>query len=86
MQEMQEILSKEGGRTPVFNTYAVEIGCRLWDAIYEYIWENYHRVEYHIAGVYEESDGQKFAILQNCKDLTYARLNFEYSEENGFVV
>ena len=82
MEKMQEILSNEGG-TPVFNTYAVEIGNHLWDAIYDYIWMNFHGVEYSIDGIYED-ENQKFAILRNRKDLTYYRLNFSYTEEEGF--
>lgn len=86
MEKMQEILSKEGG-TPVFNTYAVEIGGRLWDAIYDYMWE--HRpagsgdLTYMIEGIYEEGT-QKFAILQDRKDLTYYRLDFSLTETDGF--
>ena len=84
MEKMQEILSNEGG-TPVFNTYAVEIGSRLWDAIYDYVWMNFHGIEYSVDGIFEEG-GQKFAILRNRKDLTYYRLNFSYTEEDGFKV
>lgn len=86
MEKMQEILSNEGG-TPVFNTYAVEIGGRLWDAIYDYMWE--HRpagsgdLTYMIEGIYEEGT-QKFAILQDRKDLTYYRLDFSLTETDGF--
>ena len=86
MEKMQEILSNEGG-TPVFNTYAVEIGGRLWDAIYDYMWE--HRPDgsndltYMIEGIYEEGT-QKFAILQDRKDLTYYRLDFSLTEADGF--
>lgn len=82
IEQMQEILSNEGG-TPVLNTYAVEIGSRLWDAIYDYVWMTFHGVEYSIDGIFEE-DSQKFAILRNRKDLTYYRLNFSYTEEEGF--
>ena len=86
MKKMQENLSNEGG-TPVFNTYAVEIGGRLWDAIYDYMWE--HRpvgsgdLTYIIEGIYEEGT-QKFAILQDRKDLTYYRLDFSLTETDGF--
>ena len=88
IEKMQEILSKDEGGTPVFNTYAVEIGCALWDAIYDYIYnqfgldENYC-MKYMIDGVYEDGN-QKFAILRNRKDLTYYRLNFALTEEGGF--
>jgi hypothetical protein len=87
MEKMQEILSNEGG-TPVFNTYAVEIGGALWDAIYNYVWEKEHDDNYDcvlsIYGIYEEGD-QKFAILRNRKDLKFFRLNFSLDEANGFV-
>jgi len=83
MEKMQEILSNEGG-TPVFNTYAVEIGSQLWDAIYEYMWANQRDLDMCIDGIYEEGS-QKFAILRSRKDLTYYRLDFSLTEENGFV-
>ena len=87
VKEMQEILSNEGG-TPVFNTYAVEIGESLWNAIYDYMWQLGHDDEYCplycIDGIFEEGT-QKFAILRNRKDLTYHRLNFTIDEANGFV-
>jgi hypothetical protein len=82
MEKMQEILSNEGG-TPVFNTYAVEIGDALWNAIYECLWMQYRENEMSIYGIYEDGD-QKFAILRNRKDLTYHRLNFSLTEDGGF--
>ncbi len=88
IEKMQEILSKDEGGTPVFNTYAVEIGDALCEAIYNYIYnqfgldENYDLM-YSIDGVYEDGN-QKFAILRNRKDLTYYRLDFSLTEENGF--
>lgn len=84
MEQMQEILNNGGG-TPVINSYAVEIGCSLWDAIYEYLWQSYHEsdADYTLYGIYEEGD-QKFAILRNRKDLTTYRLNFSLTEDNGF--
>ena len=89
LEKMQEILTKDEGGTPVFNTYAVEIGGALWDAIFNYIYNKFGMDEhydliYSIDGVYEDGD-QKFAILRNRKDLTYYRLNFSLSEEEGFV-
>lgn len=87
MTTMKEILSNEGG-TPVFNTYAVEIGGRLWDAIYDYMWKNCRcecDLDYMIAGIYEDKGGQKFAILQNRQDLTYYRLDFSLTDEEGFI-
>ena len=87
VKEMQEILSNEGG-APVFNTYAVEIGESLWNAIFEYIWEFGHDEnycpKYTIDGIFEEGT-QKFAILRDRKNLTYHRLNFSLDEANGFV-
>ena len=83
METMREILSNEGG-TPVFNTYAVEIGSHLWDAIYDYMWNNDNELSMQIEGIFEE-DNQKFAILRNRKDFTYYRLNFSLTEDNGFV-
>jgi len=83
MEKMQEILSNEGG-TPVFNTYAVEIGDALWNAIYDWLWMNRRDDDLCIHGIYEDGD-QKFVILRNRKDLTYYRLNFSISDENGFV-
>ena len=82
MGKMQEILSNEGG-TPVIKTYAVEIGDALWNAIYDYLWVNRRGDDLYVFGIYEDGD-QKFAILRNRKDLTYYRLNFSLSEDNGF--
>ena len=89
IEKMQDILSKDEGGTPVFNTYAVEIGGVLWEAIYEYIYKEFgldedYQLIYTIEGIYED-DNQKFAILRNRKDLTYYRLNFLLSEEEGFL-
>jgi len=88
LEKMQEILSKDEGGTPVFNTYAVEIGGALCEAIYNYIYSNYgldenYELIYTLDGVYEDGS-QKFAILRNRKDLTYYRLNFSLTEDNGF--
>ena len=83
MEKMQEILSNEGG-TPVFNTYAVEIGDSLWSAIYDWLWMNRRDDDFCIHGIYEDGS-QKFVILRNRKDLTYYRLNFSLTEEGGFV-
>ena len=88
IEKMQEILSKDEGGTPVFNTYAVEIGGALCEAIYNYIYNNYgldenYELIYTLDGVYEDGN-QKFAILRNRKDLTYYRLDFSLTEDNGF--
>ena len=88
MKEVKEILN-EGG-TPVFTTYAVEIGDSLWTAIYDYLIATYADEEceyctvYRIEGIYEEGD-QKFAILQHRTSMDYFRMNFTISEE-GFSV
>jgi hypothetical protein len=84
MEKMQEILSNEGGTTPVLTNYAVEIGDSLWEAICEYMWVNHRDSDLYIYGVYEE-DSQKFAILRSRKDLTYYRLNFSLTENEGFA-
>ena len=89
IEKMQEILSKDEGGTPVFNTYAVEIGGVLWEAIYEYIYKEFgldedYQLLYTIEGIYEDNS-QKFAILRNRKDLTYYRLNFMLTESDGFL-
>ena len=87
LEKMQEILSKDEGGTPVFNTYAVEIGGGLCDAIYGYIWDRFYNesegLVYTLDGVFEDGD-QKFAILRNRQDLTYYRLNFSLTEDGGF--
>ena len=87
MKQIKEILNEEGG-TPVFTTYAVEIGDSLWTAIYDYLVNTYADEEcefcsmYRIEGIYEEGD-QKFAILQHRTSMDYFRMNFSISEE-GF--
>lgn len=77
MQQMKKILDKGG--TPVFTTYAVEIGDSLWNALYAYASSN----AYSINGVFEE-DNQKFAVLQDA-DNKYYRLDFSVDEAAGFV-
>ena len=77
MQQMKKILDKGG--TPVFTTYAVEIGDSLWNALYAYAHD-----AYSINGVFEENN-QKFAVLQNREDSKYYRLDFSVDEANGFV-
>ena len=84
MKELKEMLN-EGG-TPVFTTYAVEIGDALWSALYDYLInthpheEDEWRSKYHIEGIYEEGD-QKFAILRDNSNGNYFRMNFSVSEE-----
>ena len=77
MEQMKKILDKGG--TPVFTTYAVEIGDSLWNALYAYAAD-----AYRIEGVFEE-DNQKFAVLQNSEDSKYYRLDFSVDEATGFV-
>lgn len=86
MEKMQEILSNEGGTTPVLTNYAVEIGDGLWSAIYEWLWANHRECECDlgIQGIYEDGD-QKFVILRSRKSLKYFRLNFSITEEGGFA-
>ena len=87
IKEITQILKEEGG-TPVFTTYAVEIGESLWNSLFEYLVANYPEKDceycsmYRIEGIYEEGD-QKFAILQHRSKTTYFRMNFFYTEE-GF--
>jgi len=78
---------KEGG-TPVFNTYAVEIGDTLWSALYSYLRKQYPDAQdsycsiYSIEGIYEEGS-QKFAILRDHSNpAKYFRLNFAFTEDN----
>ena len=89
MEEMKNILEKGG--TSVMNTYAVEIGCSLWDQIYDYLDNNYpdgegecHCSLYRIEGIYEE-ESKKFVILQERSSGKYYQLNFNLGEETGFA-
>jgi hypothetical protein len=88
MNEMKKIL-KDGGETPMFVRYAVEIGDQLWRAIYGYLCERYPDPEWagcstmRIEGVYEES-GNKFVIVSDCNSGKYYRINFNIDPE--FVV
>lgn len=89
MNELKDLMEKGG--TPVFTTYAVEIGDALWSALYSHIEKTYpdnsrdYRCSvYRIEGIYEES-GQKFAILQGRNDMKYYRLDFFLSDESGIA-
>ena len=89
MNTMKEILEK-GGESVVTN-YAVEIGDALWSTVYDFLVEHYpddndkYMSKYRLDGIYEEN-GQKFLILLDRNNgATYFRLDFELSEENGFV-
>ena len=86
MNELKETIEKGG--TPVFTTYAVEIGDALWSAIYSYIEKTYPDTNcdycssiYRIEGVYEDN-GQKFAVLQDKNDMKYYRLDFIIAEDD----
>lgn len=86
IEQMQDMLNKGG--TPVFNTYAVEIGDALWSALYNYIRQQFPDPQdsycsiYGIEGIYEEN-GQKFAILRDRSNpVKYFRLNFSLTEES----
>lgn len=87
MKEMKEILEK-GGESKM-NTYTVEIGDALWNALYSYIDKTYSDNNseypcsiYRIEGIYEDA-GQKFAILQSRSEAKYFKMNFSWTEE-GF--
>lgn len=89
MNELKDLMEKGG--TPVFTTYAVEIGDALWSALYSHIEKTYPDNDrdyccsvYRIEGIYEES-GQKFAILQGRNDMKYYRLDFSLSDESGIA-
>lgn len=86
MNELKEFMEKGG--TPVFTTYAVEIGDALWSALYSYIEKTYPDTNcdycssiYRIEGIYEDN-GQKFAILQGKSDMKYYRLDFVVAADN----
>ena len=79
-QDLHEVLSKGGEKVPT--EYAVDIGCTLFDAIYEKLWS--FKEHYRIVSIYEQ-DGQKFAVLRDCDNLKLFRLDFQYDEENGFI-
>lgn len=92
MAEIKELL-QEGGEK-VYTTYAVEIGDQLWSMIYDYMYKKYPCEDdeghfcgstYRIEGIYEEDNGQKFAILQGRDDGKYYRLNFSLTDAEGFV-
>lgn len=93
MKELKELI-KEGG-TPVFTTFAVEIGDALWSALYSYLENTFPRElkdnephdcyrcpMYSIDSIWEEGT-QKFAILRSRENGKLFRLNFSWTEE-GF--
>lgn len=77
MEQMKKILDKGG--TPVFTTYAVEIGSSLWNALYAAASNH----ECRISGVFEDND-QKFAVLQDSNN-KYYRLDFSVDETAGCI-
>lgn len=89
MDEMKKIL-KDGGETPMFVRYAVEIGDQLWRSIYGYLCERYpsddewEGTTMRIEGVYEES-GNKFVIVSDCNSGKYYRINFNVDPEFAVV-
>lgn len=88
VNQMKEILNKGG--TPMFTTYAVEIGDALWSALWTYLLKTYPGEDewtskYRIEGIYEEN-GQKFMVVATREAaVSYYRINFIYNE-NGLVV
>ena len=84
MNEMKKILNN-GGETPMFVRYAVEIGDALWNALYDYLHNKYPGEDgwgstMRIEGIYEES-GNKFAIVNDCNSGKYYRINFDIEPE-----
>ena len=83
MKDIKEILSK-GGKQPMYNVYAVEIGSDLWRNIYAHLVEKYpvedapYTSQYSVEGVYEEGEQKFFTVgTENNK---YLRFNFNFSE------
>ena len=91
MNELKELI-KEGG-TPVFTTFAVEIGEALWQALYSFLETKFPRdlqegeacdcyrcSKYSIDSIWEEGT-QKFAILRERDNNKLYRMNFTYTED-----
>ena len=76
MNELKELLQK-GGVKQVFERYSVEVGDELWKALYD------HANGDSIIEVCVDGD-QTFAVFQNSDEKFY-RVNFSYSESDGFV-
>lgn len=83
---------KEGG-TPVFTTYAVEIGDSLWEALWSFLSKRFPHIDdcghvcgsmYRVQGIFEEGE-QKFAILQCRETKKFFRMDFALTEAEGFV-
>ena len=94
MNELKELI-KEGG-TPVFTTFAVEVGDALWSALYDFIEETFPRdleegedancyrcSKYWIDSIWEEGS-QKFVILRERNGSKMFRMNFSWNDD-GFA-
>lgn len=88
MSELKEML--QGGDKKVFTEFAVEIGDTLWSALWDYIRKTFPSTmkndcpdasQYYIYGIYEEENGNKFAILKDREGGGFVRLDFIYNEE-----
>ena len=80
--QLTELLNNKGG-AQVFTTYAVTVGDSLWTALYSHL-KTAYQDNYSIAGIFEDED-QKYAVLKdNSADNKYVRLNFSFSESDGF--
>ena len=82
MKEMQKIL--DGGNTPMYTKYAVEIGDALWCQIMDYLRAQYPDEDgwttMGIDGIYEEG-GNKFVIVREQVTGKYYRINFVVEPE-----
>ena len=82
MKEMQKIL--DGGNTPMYTKYAVEIGDALWCQIMDYLRAQYPDEDgwttMGIDGIYEEG-GNKFVIVREQTTGKYYRINFVVEPE-----
>ena len=88
MNELKELITKGG--TPMFTSYAVEIGDALWSAMYSYLEVNFPKErtsdcdwvcsKYCIDSIWEEGT-QKFVILRERDGNKLYRLDFSYTEE-----
>jgi len=88
INEMQNML-KGGTNKMEFTKYALEIGDTLYSGLYSFLEKNYPNTTvtweesiYGLAGVYENTDNSKFAILRDrtTSPSTFKKMNFTYSE------
>ena len=74
----------EGGKKPMFTTFAVEIGDAIWSALYFFIENKFGTPDscppYSIDSIWEDGS-QKFVILKNREDNKLYRMDFSYSEK-----